>query len=165
MEQPEFTKQMQELITPQEGIMMGIPSLFTPEFSRNYYKPGKMWQAEADMLARKWSPDENDSLILNTNEGRRAREFVPSRFVAEMLGFKSANAAVSLESLDSMGFTVDDPKILGIINEETGKAEEVKDRDLTKEIYEKFENAGIDLHLRKKLKDKEQEPSAGEAKG
>lgn len=149
MELKDFTKEMEQLLTPQELIFIGQRAHFEPRNEMEYYIP--------DKIVAESAPIEQVDL---TREVTKLR----SSFLAELLGVRG-KVVVNLSPLDLHGRTVEDPKILGIFDEETGGVQTVFDRDLTAEAYKMFSEKGVDLHLRNQSKDKEQQPQRGEAKG
>ena len=151
MEYRELTKEVEKLLTPQEHLFLGHGMPFEPRALREYYMPDKMLDGEE-------SVEEVDL--------QRQALRVKSRFLSDVLGV-DRDLAIYLAPLDRHGRTLEDPKILGLINRTTDEPEEHhdKDRDLTLELYQKYHEKGIDLHLRRQSKDKEQEPQRGEQKG
>jgi len=109
---------------------------------------------------------------MTMNEATRAREemgYLKSQIVAAGLGF-SEPIALSLEPLDkTTGETVRDSRVLGVLRQ--GKGEKLKDivvpvgnsDQLTKELYERFEKAGVELHSRERSGTKEQESESSGA--
>lgn len=150
MNKGEFSKEMvEQLLTPQEHILLGSTPPVEPKTEDEYYKPDRVLEGD-------------DPFEINYK--RQDQKFASNVFVGTILGFPGRRVAVKLSPLDEEGKTVSDPEILGLINNETGEVEEVPGRDLTKEIYEKYKEAQIDLHLREDISKKEQEGNQGEAK-
>lgn len=155
---PEHSKELQELVTPQESVFLGMDASFVPGFEKDFYKVGKVWLREHEERVLKSTQDDPAFV----DDSRQNLGYVKSRLIAGILGFKDQDAAVALSKLDEFGYTVDDPKVLGIIDEKTGGIQMALDRDLTLEAYQRFHERGIDLHLRTESARIERERNRGE---
>lgn len=105
--------------------------------------------------------------IDETIEQRKAVDHFESRMLARILYFGDDSLiSVGFSDIDKKtGMTYDDPKILGLWDKEKGEIVEIKNRDLTQEVYDLFKKSGEDLHLRETRTIKEKEDNSKEQKG
>lgn len=149
MENPQISRAT--YLTPQEHISLGSTpdsvetvDYVTPEELETFYTPEGVTSKELT--------------IEKAIEGRKALGYVGSATLASLLGFdKNAVLLIKLADLDETGKTRQDPTILGVLDDETQEMIDTSGRDLTEELYEKYRNSEIDLHLRLPKPGKERE--------
>lgn len=107
--------------------------------------------------------------VLTIEEAIKQRKAVghfESGMLSSILGFEDKSVSVGFSDIDeNTGMTHEDPKIIGLWNEERREIEKIEGRDLTQEAYGIFRKSGIDLHLRETGVRKEREDNSGEQKG
>ncbi len=124
-----------ELLTPQEHIMLGSTPPVDPKNDEEWYIP-------TGVLMRRLS-------IKMAMEGRKELGHLESGIMAGLIGLKNERISLGLQDLDpKTGKTLNDPEILGVWDDKNKVVREVKDRDLTRELFDKLLNGGIDLRLR-----------------
>lgn len=125
----------EDLLTPQEHIMLGGTPAVDPKNDEEWYIP-------SGVLMKKLS-------IKQAMERRKELGHLESSLMASVIGIKGQILSFKLQDLDpKTGKTLEDPKILGFWDDKNKVVRKVEDRDLTRELFDKLLNGGIGLKLR-----------------
>lgn len=142
-----------DILTPQEHNWIASSSGFKPTKEEEWFIPDGVLRGKITL---------EDAVF-----ERQAKGFVES--MLDPLGIitrgTSEAMAISLEDIDTeTGQTKDDPKILGIVDDDSIKPEPVIDRNLTQEFIKFYREKGLEqeLHLRPKSTQERENTFLGE---
>lgn len=127
-------KNVLKLLTPQENLLLGGIPMVEPEKESDWHIP--------ECVAR-------EGVSIRVASRRRMDlGHMETSIMAMALGIEKKSLIMGLQELDpKTGQTIADPKIIGIWDD-TQKEIIEDNRDLTKKLFDKLREDGIDLHLR-----------------
>lgn len=145
------TIDVEDLQTAQEYWLIGSTPEVRPSEERDWYIPQGVLRGVLTI---------EDAIKL-----RKAVGHFESGMLSTILGFRDRPISVGFSDINrETNMTLNDPKIIGLWDEDKLAIVKTEGRDLTQEVYRKFRELKVNLHLREPLTKKERIDNSSERK-